>query len=172
MKKLLVLFLSLVCVLSLVGCGNKVSNPNTNLEFWILDNVEDVDFSKYNEKVGLMGGRQYYGTGYNPTDVPFGYHENPEPFVLYTVTPYPDYSNKSSYITGIYITDPSVSFYGLSVNSTREDIDYILTSNGFEIKSEEENCVVYSKDDLTFTFYSDTIIIDAKVSNIWNLMID
>ena len=57
-------------LISLVGCSpNKLAKPETNLEFWIAENVDDVDFSKYQEKYryGFMGsGRQYYGTGYTP----------------------------------------------------------------------------------------------------------
>ena len=40
---------------------------NTNLEFWIAESVDSVDFSKLQEKYGMLGCREYYGTGYVPT---------------------------------------------------------------------------------------------------------
>ena len=71
MKKTITLLLCIFVLLTLSGCSsNKLKKPETNLEFWIGENVDDVDFSKYQEhyRYGFMGiGRQYYGTGYTPT---------------------------------------------------------------------------------------------------------
>ena len=69
--------------------NNKVPRPDTNLEFWICDNVETVDFSDYQEKFGLMGGREYYGSGYIPTTNENGEQIDPEHCVIYTVHPIP-----------------------------------------------------------------------------------
>ena len=68
---------------------NDLSQPLTNLEFWIAQNVDNVDWSKYQEKYGIMGGREFYGTGYAPTLDEWGQQVDPEHCVIYTVTSYP-----------------------------------------------------------------------------------
>ena len=74
---------------------NDLSQPLTNLEFWIAQNVDNVDWSKYQEKYGIMGGREFYGTGYTLTLDESGQQVDPEHCVIYTVTSYPDYSDKA-----------------------------------------------------------------------------
>ena len=67
MKKVLIIFL-MILTFGLYGCSkNELPDPNTNLEFWITENVDDVDWSNYQMKYGMMGGNMYYGTGYVPT---------------------------------------------------------------------------------------------------------
>ena len=70
MKKVLALAIMLLAF-CLVGCSqnddiNDLAQPQTNLEFWIAENVDNVDFSDYQIKYGMMGGTEYYGTGYIP----------------------------------------------------------------------------------------------------------
>ena len=84
----------------------RVPPKDTNLEFWIAENVDKVDFSNYQEKFGLMGGREYYGTGYLPSTNENGEQIDPEACVVYTVTSYPDHISNKKYITRITITDP------------------------------------------------------------------
>ena len=72
MKKLLAFALAVVALLCcLVGCNqddiDDFSQPPSNLEFWIAENVDDVDFSNYQMKYGMFGGNMYYGTEYVPT---------------------------------------------------------------------------------------------------------
>ena len=50
MKKITTVLLCIIVLLTLAGCSsNKLEKPETNLEFWIGENVDDVDFSKYQE---------------------------------------------------------------------------------------------------------------------------
>jgi hypothetical protein len=88
-----------------------------------------VDFSDYQEKFGLMGGREYYGSGYIPTTNENGEQIDPEHCVIYTVTSYPDYSSGKSHITRIAITDPAVELFGLTLNSSKNDIKVTLGSS-------------------------------------------
>jgi len=88
-----------------------LSELNTNLEFWIAENVDDVDFLNYQMKYGMMGGKMYYGTGYVPTLDEYNQQVDPEQCVIYTVTSYPDYVNKTQHITRIEITDHSSSVH-------------------------------------------------------------
>ena len=66
MKKLLIFICCMTFCFNLIGCTS-ISKPQTNLEFWIAENVDDVDFSNYQMKYGMFGGNMYYGTGYVPT---------------------------------------------------------------------------------------------------------
>ena len=132
MKRLFALVLVLILIISVSACDNQpthsndLSQPITNLEFWIAENVDDVDFSKYQIKYRMMGGTEYYGTGYVPTVDEYGQQVDPEHCVIYTVTSYPDYANKEQHITHIYITDPKIEFYGITLNSSFEDFEYYI----------------------------------------------
>lgn len=163
MKRTLVLFAAVL--LFLTGCSGKyLEKPETDLEFWITDNVENVDFSKYQEKYGLMGGREYYGSGYVPTTDENGEQRDPEHCVIYTVTSYPDYSSGKSHITRISITDPEVSVYGVTLTSSAEDIKNALTEAGFSV-TEKNGGVIGEKGRFRISFSSDSIYIHADVSN-------
>ncbi len=101
----------------IVYANRKPPRPVTNLEFWIGEKVDNASFSGYQEKYGLFGGKEYYGTGYMPTS-DGNRQVDPGHCVVYTVTSFPDYSSGKSAVTSIYITDPSVEFYGVSLNSS------------------------------------------------------
>ena len=166
MKKLLVLLTVLLCALITVGCfGGNPKRPDTDLEFWICDNVDNFDFSDYQPKFGLMGGREYYGTGYTPATDENGEQIDPEHCVVYTVTSYPDYSSKEQHITRIYITDPDVEVYGLTLNSSDHDINKTMEQNGFTIKSYKN----YAKGKVSIRFTDEYISISVDVSNIWGI---
>ena len=113
MKKWILPIIIVLCAaIFIIGyTNNKVPRPDTNLEFWICDNVETVDFFDYQEKFGLMGGREYYGSGYIPTTNENGEQIDPEHCVTYTVTSYPDYSSGKSHITRIAIRKANIKAY-------------------------------------------------------------
>ncbi len=109
-----------------------LEKPETNLEFWIAENVDNVDFSKYNF-FNVAGARGYYGTGYIPIyDKDHGVID-PEFYVQYTVTGYPDVMDSTQHITTIKIKDPKVHVYGLTVESSFEEFEHIMEQNGFEV---------------------------------------
>ncbi len=112
-KRIAVVILFLLCaVCGVIIFANRTPHrPDTDLEFWICDNVDDFDFSGYQPRFGLMGGREYYGTGYSPGTDENGQQTDPEHCVIYTVTAYPDYSSGQSHITGITVTDPAVAIW-------------------------------------------------------------
>jgi hypothetical protein len=144
-----------------------LERPDTNLEFWITENVDIVDFSKYQEKYGMMGGTQYYGSGYVPSIDEEGNQLDPEARVLYTVTSYPDFSSQTRHITSIYITDPSINVYGLTLNSTKDAVKSVMESNGFTYQDNDiSNVVLYVKDKVSFFFMEKSHInIRVKVEN-------
>ena len=166
MKKKLIWLFIIACAIILIFCiRNRIPKRDTNLEFWIAENVDDVNFSGYQEKYGLMGGRQYYGTGYIPTTNENGEQINPEEYVLYTVTSYPDYSDKEQHITGIYITDPVISFYGISLNASFDDFERLITQWGFQITDSNENSRTAQKGKYSITFTKEWIRIRVEVEN-------
>lgn len=139
--------------------------PTTNLEFWIAENVDDVDFSKFQEKYGMFGGTEYYGTGYVPTINEQGQQVDPEHCVIYTVTSYPDYSDKEQHITRIYITDPSVEFYGITLRSSIQDVIELLQQQSFEITESGDEWVEARSGSVWITFTKEWIQIRVEVTN-------
>ena len=162
MKKLIILLISAIILLS--SCTSHPIEPEHDLEFWITQNVDDFDFSSYQPKYGIMGGWEYYGTGYVPTLDENGQQVDPEHCIIYTVTNYPDYSSNSRHITRITITDPAVKVYGLSMTSTHEEIRSTMTAEGFTV-TESGTALKAEKDNLRFTFSNDAIIVSAEVTN-------
>ena len=193
MKKIFTLVLALILIVSLSACddeqlpendnqqtqnnnllpdndnqqtqNNNLSQPITNLEFWIAENVDDVDFSKYQIKYGMMGGTEYYGTGYVPTVDEYGQQVDPEHCVIYTVSSYPDYANKEKHITHIYITAPQIEFYGITLNSSFEEFEYYIQSQGFEITHSNENSRTAGKGKYSVTITKEWIRIRVDVEN-------
>jgi hypothetical protein len=162
MKKFIILIISAILLLS--SCTSHPIEPEHDLEFWITQNVDDFDFSSHQPKYGIMGGWEYYGTGYVPTLDENGQQVDPEHCVIYTVTNYPDYSSNSLCVTRITITDPAVKVYGLSMTSTPEEIRSNMTAAGFTV-TESGTALKAEKDNLRFTFSMDAIIVSAEVTN-------
>ena len=187
MKNIIAVAFALILIFSLFACDNDrrsnenseqssveadkqvqnsaLAKPQTNLEFWIAENVDGVDFSKHQIKYGIMGGTEYYGTGYAPTVDEYGQQIDPEHCVVYTVTSYPDYSNKEQHITQIYITDPEIEFYGITLNSSFEDFEYCIQNQGFEITHSDENSCTAQKDKYSVTITKEWIRIRVDVEN-------
>ena len=174
MKRILTLSVVLVLLsLCFSGCGAKsIDKPtDTNLEFWITEDVSEFDFSDYYSVPGWFGASEYYGSGYEPA----GFEDDnfpiePEHCVKYMVTSYPDYSSKAQHITGIVVTDPSITFYGITLESTEDEIKDAMTSNGYTYVPLEENstygnCLYFERDNITFKFYENKISIQAEVTN-------
>lgn len=168
-----VLIWSIAFVIAVIGiflfANRKPDRPATNLEFWIGENVDEVDFSGFQEKYGLFGGREYYGTGYVPTVDENGMQTDPEFCVVYTITAFPDYSSNHSHITEITITDPSVEFYGISLNTSHKDFDRLMKAQGFRITTENGNRHTAKRGKYSVIFTKDCIRIRADVSNIFGI---
>ena len=144
---------------------NMLDMPGTNLEFWIGENVDGFDFSAYHEKYGMFGGNEYYGKGYVPTVDENGEQVDPQYCVIYTVTSYPDYSDNEQHVTGIYITDPEISFYGISLNSSFAEFEELIKAKGFEITGSNENHRTAVKGKYSITFTKEWILIRVDVEN-------
>lgn len=167
--KVLVSVAAFVFVISciIVYANRKPSRPVTNLEFWIADNVDEVDFSGFQEKFGLFGGREYYGTGYVPAIDEDGMTIDPERCVIYTVTSFPDYSSNKQHITHITITDPAVEFYGISLNSSFQEFESLIRKYGFKITDSGARFRTAERGKYSVTFTDEYIRIRVEVSNIF-----
>ena len=168
MKKAIVLLTVLVCLLSLVGCSAQTpEKPETDLEFWIAENVDDFDFSGWEERYGIMGGREYYGSSYVPTKDENGEQIDPEECVIYTITSYPDYSDKEQHITRITITDPTVKIYGLCTTSSLEEFDALFEGMDYEIEEIGSTGLLHRavKDKISFAYGGGKITVSVEVTN-------
>jgi hypothetical protein len=83
------------------------------------------------------------------------------------VTGYPDLLDDNA-ITHIDITDPSITVYGLTLNSTDNEIINRITgmTNSFSyVTTADESYLKFTIDNCSFSFMSNKIIIDAPVTN-------
>ena len=158
------------CFLPVFGNRETLPKPETALEFWIAENVDDVDFSKYQIRDGQMGGTAYYGTGYVPTIAENGERVEPEHCVVYTVTSYPDYVNKEQHVTTIRITDPEIEVYGITLRSSFEEFERLITAQGFEIKQKDENFIRAEKGKYTITLSETVMYICVNVTNLMGIV--
>ena len=142
MKRLIALTL-LLCTFALVlsSCGIK-SNPSmpydTELEYWLLDcvdifhmtNIEHTysrelnEFSRYQIK-WYLSDKYTYQIDENGDKVA------PKEAVVYRFERFPAAEIGVLRVTGIEITDPNVSFCGLNVNSSYEEIVNLMQQHGY-----------------------------------------
>lgn len=105
---------------------------DTELEFWILENVEGVDWADHDTPYEMYGGKAYLGENYSlelmDEDI-----QIPKEHIIYIITAWPDHSDSSAYVTEIEITDPAISVYGLTVNSSFEEFDSVFRGQGYNI---------------------------------------
>lgn len=105
---------------------------DTSLEFWIAEDVSEVDWSGHDEAYGMFGGHAYLGGDY-----PLKEGEIPKEHIIYTVTAWPDYSDTGRHITRIEITDPAVCVCGLTTASAFAEFDHTFRQQGYKIEVEE-----------------------------------
>jgi hypothetical protein len=145
---------------------------DTNLEFWITQDVSETDFSDYYEIVGWFGARQYYGSGYLPASDEDGNEGDLEYYVKYTIAAWPDYADGGKYITSIDFNDPKVTVYGLTVDSSFDEFERIFSEMEYEISEDSSELVeryTASKNNISFSIESvdgkRSFSINAEVTN-------
>ncbi len=165
----LLLLLIAALLLGLRGCvGTRVPMPaGTGLEFYITQRVSEEDLVGHIEKYGLMGGREYYGTGYEPIPNEQGRQADPAHCVIYTVTAYPDYASPARHVTGILITDPAVTLCGVTADSPAGQIIQAMEAAGY--RHREQEGLVFTRGRVTVRFTDDAIRIVARVTNRWGI---
>ena len=101
-----------------------------NLDFWLTEDVSGADQSVYEYHPGF-GGYTLYGKGYvSKKDADGAVLEEPDPYVEYNISGYPDVLDEYV-VTLIFITDPAVEVYGLTVDTPVDEFERIMTDLGF-----------------------------------------
>ena len=105
----------------------------TDLEFFILDDVADADFSALQEIYGGFGARRYAPKRYGISESGIiSEQQIPEQCVVYTVSAWPDHADGGAFVTDITVTDPKVRLFGLTVDSTAEEFIKKCEQLGFK----------------------------------------
>jgi hypothetical protein len=105
-----------------------------------------------------------------PTIAENGERVEPEHCVVYTVTSYPDYINKEQHVTTIRITDPEIEVYGITLRSSIEEFERLITAQGFEIKQKDENFIRAGKGKYTITLSETEMYICVNVTNLMGIV--
>lgn len=131
------------------------------LEYWICQDVADVDWTGHACLPGF-GVYTYLGEGYRPDRQ----GEWPPARVTYEVTAWPDYSDGGSFVTRIFITDPAVSVYGLTVNSDFPQFRRVMESKGYTVEAVNENTVRAARGGFIFSLTpGELLAVRAHVTN-------
>ena len=148
------------------------SKPSdTALEFWIVENVDGINWAGHDTPYELYGGDAYLGKSY-PLELSDEGMQIPKEYVIYTVTSWPDYSDDSQYVTEIKITDPAISVYGLTINSSFTEFDNTLHKQGYRIdieKNEYQESHQATKNGITFSLMSDDYSSDSESDSIFTI---
>ncbi len=140
MKKIALVLALIIILVNFSSCSGSEKIPekpeDTTLEFWITQDVAQMDFSDYYEIFGWFGAKQYYGSGYEPVSDEQGYEVEPNYYVKYRVTAWPDYADGGEYITSIDFNDPKVTVYGLTVDSSLEEFERVFREMGYELSED------------------------------------
>lgn len=134
---------------------------DTELEFWICQDVADVDWTGHECMPGF-GVYTYLGEGYRPDRQ----GEWPPARVTYEVTAWPDYSDGGSFVTRIFITDPAVSVYDLTVNSDFRQFRRVMESKGYTVEAVNENTVRAARGGFIFSLTpGELLTVRAHITN-------
>ena len=162
----------------LTSCGEK-TNPldktkDTNLDFWI---TQKVTYEEMKEKgCTYLGGQALVGefvfldSKYTlPEDQPETLYKLPDAYVTYRIENYPKGNSSSKAITYIAVGDPNVKVFGLTFNSSDEEIAKRMKK--IPEASEKENRI-YLIENVKFNFGRDGIYIEAEVKDRQIILID
>ena len=171
MKKTVVLLL-LLCIFALMfsSCSVYPELPmpkDTNLEYWLLYNPYNKNWTELPNGYWMEDfyGKSYLAQGYEPIIDEDGNLSAPEHCVIYSTGNYPLSDKGVKRIMSIRITDPQVSVFGLTINSTREEIDEVMTKNGFEVRGmlPADTAISYQNEEYRIYFYSNHAYYDNRI---------
>ena len=161
MKRILSLILLLFTLsLMFTSCGNyvKIEKPeDTNLEYWLLDKPNKKEWTELPNSHWL-DDKNYLDARYEAVIDENGNLTSPEQYIIYMVGNYPLYDAGVKRITNIRITDPSVYIWGLTINSSRDEVKSTMQKNGFSIHYDGENQFTGKNGHYTFVIEYNRII--------------
>lgn len=174
MKKIALVLFSLLAF-TLPSCGGNGNSKyldrpeDTNLEFWITQKVERKDFEEKGCTFlpGWFGASEYLDSRYQAVEEDGGMPRQPEVCVTYLMEGYPDTSDKQKSVVDIYISDPEIFVYGLTMKSSKEEIGKRMDELGAK---KEENEGVFTIKTACFSFSERCISISVPVSNKYHII--
>ncbi|MCR5078942.1 MAG: hypothetical protein K6B65_03360 [Bacilli bacterium] len=157
----------LIPLFLLPSCGESrfLDEPSeTNLDFYLTEPFDEEKIKSRGATYlpGWFGASEFLDGRYTPIIETIGGFEQiaaPETKVTYLFCGYPDLSDAPRCVQ-IYINDPSVFVYGLSLNSAVEEVDGKMK----ELSFVEEGEGVYVKNGCFFTFSSKEIVMRTPES--------
>ncbi len=159
MKKISFLLLSLICF-SFAGCNSTdiTDRPKDyDLDYWICETIDinGIDASKIYEKSEEK--IVYLDSNYSFQSNTDGSPVLPKEGVAYHFT----FSENVWSVSFIYVTDPGVKMFGLTMNSSANKIRYKFKKMGFKYVDKYSGFdPCYSKEDIEFRIYPTYISID------------
>ena len=175
MKKLFICIISATAAVAIFSACTAQSfvperDENSALEFWLTDDVLQVDLSGYEFVPGWFGAEEFYNAELYPTVTnEDGEPAAPEICVKYLITAYPDYADGGSFITHIEITDPEVEIYGVNCQSTLEQFDSVFTQKGYTVTATTSTLHVAEREGFRFSLWREgdegKLQANAKVTN-------
>jgi len=136
------------------------------LEYQLQDIVDENDFAGHDRIDGVYGAKVYLGSAYQALITDEGMKRYPDgPYISYSITHYPDYSDSEWAVTCIVIRDPKASVFGLTLNSEASEFDETLTKRGFSIEWIGDTAHRARFDDITIAYGNGEIRITADVTN-------
>ncbi len=162
----------LVFTLILCGCSKDketqasyIDKPiDTNLEFWITQRVtlKEMEDKGCTYLPGWMGADEYLDSRYE-SDTSGSMAIAPDIHVTYLVSGYPDTLDDSA-ITRIEITDPSITVYGLTLESSETEIRERMNDVADSF-SKDDSYFMFNIDNCSFMFSLEKITISVPVTN-------
>ena len=180
MKKRTILIL-LIPFLATLSCASLtdlyLEKPvDTNLEYWITERVSGQQLldNGCTYLPGWFGAEEYLDSKYEPIQEEGRMATAPDIHVTYLITGYPDTLDDRA-ITRISITDPTITVYGLTMNSSSEDIvNRMKQVGGKKLDSgeatDDNEHYSYLIGNCTFIFSKVSIYISAPVTNKYNVV--
>jgi len=154
-------------MLSITSCsGNRyLDRPdNTNLTYWITQKVNENDFDDCTYLPGWFGANEYLDGRYAAIEEEGSVVRAPEIHVTYRTSGYPD-SIDDVAVTNIDITDQNIYVYGLTMNSTSEEIEKTMLEEGFKKNVGESGATSFTKNNIGFLFSLEKISILSSTTN-------
>ena len=141
---------------------------DTNLEFWVTERVESQEFKEKGCTLlpGWFGAEEYLDHRY-VADTSGDMAVAPAVHVTYLSSGYPDAEDKRA-ITRIHITDPEITIYGLTMNSTNTEIEDRMADMTDEFHYSEVDDVLHISFNVgkcVFDFSSSEINIAVPTTN-------
>ena len=171
----------LISLLVASSCANSahlfLEKPSdTNLNYWITERVAGQYLldNGCTFLPGWFGAEEYLDSKYEPIQEEGRMVAAPDIHVTYLITGYPDTLDERA-ITRISITDPTVTVYGLTMNSSSKDIaNRMKQVGGKKLDSgeatDDSKNYSYLIGNCTFVFSNVSIYISVPVTNKYNIV--